>query len=226
MGLTLLFIAHDLSARGARLPTASPVMYLGKIVELAPPETALLLTPSTPTPEPLLSAVPVASADAEEARSRRIILHGDPPSPRRSAERLPFPQLAAQKRSSSAARPSRRWSPWARPEQLAACHFPLTEEEIEAAPSCVRARSNSDPRLARVSAHGRATFLDTSRACSRRFAPATKRALARALSLVPSAGETRPRKLIRDIYPDTGGAYRIGVTGPPGVGKSTLIGGS
>ncbi|MBA2359097.1 MAG: methylmalonyl Co-A mutase-associated GTPase MeaB [Actinobacteria bacterium] len=50
-----------------------------------------------------------------------------------------------------------------------------------------------------------------------------RRALARAISLVedsdPLAGE-----LVRDLYPETGGAYAVGVTGPPGVGKSTLIG--
>jgi len=51
-----------------------------------------------------------------------------------------------------------------------------------------------------------------------------KRALARALSLVERGGD-EAEELIRDLYPDTGGAYRIGVTGPPGVGKSTLIGG-
>ncbi len=50
-----------------------------------------------------------------------------------------------------------------------------------------------------------------------------KRALARALSLVERRGD-EAEELIRDLYPDTGGAYRIGVTGPPGVGKSTLIG--
>lgn len=50
-----------------------------------------------------------------------------------------------------------------------------------------------------------------------------RRALARAVSLVERGGE-EAEELIRDLYPDTGGAYRIGVTGPPGVGKSTLIG--
>ena len=50
-----------------------------------------------------------------------------------------------------------------------------------------------------------------------------KRALARALSLVEHGGD-KAEELIRDLYPDTGSAYRIGITGPPGVGKSTLIG--
>jgi LAO/AO transport system kinase len=50
-----------------------------------------------------------------------------------------------------------------------------------------------------------------------------KLALARALSLVERRGD-EAEELIRNLYPDTGRAYRIGVTGPPGVGKSTLIG--
>jgi LAO/AO transport system kinase len=49
-----------------------------------------------------------------------------------------------------------------------------------------------------------------------------KLALARALSLVERGGD-EAEELVRDLYPDTGGGYRIGVTGPPGVGKSTLI---
>jgi LAO/AO transport system kinase len=49
-----------------------------------------------------------------------------------------------------------------------------------------------------------------------------KRALARALSLVENS-DSMAYDLVRDIYPDTGKAYAIGVTGPPGVGKSSLI---
>jgi LAO/AO transport system kinase len=49
-----------------------------------------------------------------------------------------------------------------------------------------------------------------------------KRALARAVTLVERGG-AEAEELVRDLYPGTGGAYRIGVTGPPGVGKSTLI---
>jgi LAO/AO transport system kinase len=50
-----------------------------------------------------------------------------------------------------------------------------------------------------------------------------KRALARALSVVEHGGEEAER-LVHELHPDSGGAYTIGVTGPPGVGKSTLIG--
>ncbi|MGI8422383.1 MAG: methylmalonyl Co-A mutase-associated GTPase MeaB [Gaiellaceae bacterium] len=48
-----------------------------------------------------------------------------------------------------------------------------------------------------------------------------RRALARAITLVESS-EPLAYELVADIYPDTGGAYAIGVTGPPGVGKSSL----
>jgi LAO/AO transport system kinase len=50
-----------------------------------------------------------------------------------------------------------------------------------------------------------------------------KRALARAITLVENS-EPLAYDVVRDLYPETGSAYAIGVTGPPGVGKSTLIG--
>jgi len=50
-----------------------------------------------------------------------------------------------------------------------------------------------------------------------------RRALARAITLVEN-GDPLARRLVRELYAETGRAYAIGVTGPPGVGKSTLIG--
>ncbi len=50
-----------------------------------------------------------------------------------------------------------------------------------------------------------------------------KRALARAISLVEN-DDPEGWELVRDIYPHTGKAAMIGFTGPPGVGKSTLLG--
>jgi len=50
-----------------------------------------------------------------------------------------------------------------------------------------------------------------------------RRALARAITLVEN-GDPRAAAVVRELYPETGHAYAIGVTGPPGVGKSTLIG--
>jgi LAO/AO transport system kinase len=50
-----------------------------------------------------------------------------------------------------------------------------------------------------------------------------RRALARAITLVESA-DPLADEVVHDLYPSTGKAYAIGVTGPPGVGKSSLIG--
>jgi LAO/AO transport system kinase len=49
-----------------------------------------------------------------------------------------------------------------------------------------------------------------------------RRALARAISLVEN-GEPLAYELVRELYAETGRAYAVGVTGPPGVGKSSLI---
>jgi GTPase len=49
-----------------------------------------------------------------------------------------------------------------------------------------------------------------------------RRALARAITLIESSDPTA-YDLVRELYPETGKAYAIGVTGPPGVGKSSLI---
>jgi LAO/AO transport system kinase len=49
-----------------------------------------------------------------------------------------------------------------------------------------------------------------------------RRALARAISLVEN-GDALAAGIVRDLYPTTGRARTIGVTGPPGVGKSSLI---
>ncbi len=49
-----------------------------------------------------------------------------------------------------------------------------------------------------------------------------RRALARAITLVENS-EPLAYDVVRDLYPETGRAYAVGVTGPPGVGKSSLI---
>src|ERR1700757_5192965 len=50
-----------------------------------------------------------------------------------------------------------------------------------------------------------------------------KRALARAISLVEN-DDPEGWSLVREVYPQTGKAAVVGFTGPPGVGKSTLMG--
>jgi len=49
-----------------------------------------------------------------------------------------------------------------------------------------------------------------------------RRALARAITLVEN-GDPLAYDLVREISPETGKAYTVGLTGPPGVGKSSLI---
>ena len=48
------------------------------------------------------------------------------------------------------------------------------------------------------------------------------RAIARAISLIEDE-DAASADLVRDIFPRTGHAYLIGITGPPGAGKSTLV---
>lgn len=50
-----------------------------------------------------------------------------------------------------------------------------------------------------------------------------KRALARAITLIEN-GDPAGWELVRELFPKTGRARIVGITGPPGVGKSTLIG--
>jgi GTPase len=52
---------------------------------------------------------------------------------------------------------------------------------------------------------------------------ADRRALARAISLVED-GDPLAYPIVRALYPETGRATIVGVTGPPGVGKSSLVG--
>ncbi len=49
-----------------------------------------------------------------------------------------------------------------------------------------------------------------------------RRALARAISLIEDS-DPLAYELVRELYPNTGQAYALGITGPPGVGKSSLI---
>jgi len=48
-----------------------------------------------------------------------------------------------------------------------------------------------------------------------------KRGIAKAISIVEDESQGRD-EILRKIYPKTGRAYKIGITGPPGAGKSTL----
>jgi len=75
-GLSYLFVSHDLAVVehiGHRIA----VMYLGRIVELAPRER-IFAQPQHPYTEALMAAAPIA---APKARNARLVIEGDVPSP-------------------------------------------------------------------------------------------------------------------------------------------------
>ena len=77
MGLTYLFISHDLSVV-KHLSNRIAVMYLGKIVELATSDE-LFANQAHPYTQALLSAIPIPSIGV---KPKRILLQGDVPSPK------------------------------------------------------------------------------------------------------------------------------------------------
>jgi oligopeptide/dipeptide ABC transporter ATP-binding protein len=78
MGLTYMFVAHDLSVV-RHVSDRIAVMYLGKLMEVSPAEE-LYRKPIHPYTSALLSAVPIP--DPRENRAReRIVVPGEPPNP-------------------------------------------------------------------------------------------------------------------------------------------------
>ncbi|HCD27622.1 MAG TPA: peptide ABC transporter ATP-binding protein [Gammaproteobacteria bacterium] len=77
LGLTYLFIAHDLSVV-RHISDRVAVMYLGKIVEEADRDT-LFKTPKHPYTKALLGAVPEADPELEARRAEQLII-GEIPS--------------------------------------------------------------------------------------------------------------------------------------------------
>jgi LAO/AO transport system kinase len=63
----------------------------------------------------------------------------------------------------------------------------------------------------------------TEQSLAERLVAGDKRALARAITLIEN-DDPQGWELVREVFPKTGRARIVGLTGPPGVGKSTLIG--
>jgi oligopeptide/dipeptide ABC transporter ATP-binding protein len=125
MGITLVFIAHDLSVVRHMCDRVA-VMYLGRIVELASNEQ-LYAHPRMPYTGALMSAVPVPQPRLAASKKRQI-LAGDVPSPSN-----PPPACRFHTRCWKAQELCRQEDPPLEAKDggnIAACHFPLTDAEV------------------------------------------------------------------------------------------------
>ena len=126
LGLTIIFIAHDLSVV-RHVCDRVAVMYLGKIVELADADQ-LFDHPRHPYTGALLSAVPVP--DPRMAREKqRQVLGGDVPSPTNPPPACRF-HTRCPKARDGVCNVEEPLLEVKEGGNLAACHFPLTDQEI------------------------------------------------------------------------------------------------
>ncbi len=123
MGLTLIFIAHDLSVVRHMCDRVA-VMYLGKIVEIGPSDP-LYGFPRHPYTGALLSAVPVP--DPTGGHRERALLSGDVPSPANPPQACRFHTRCPKARDLCSQEEPLLESKGS--GTVVACHYPLTEEE-------------------------------------------------------------------------------------------------
>ncbi|MFJ6575842.1 ABC transporter ATP-binding protein [Streptomyces sp. NPDC091368] len=137
LGLTYVIIAHDLSVI-RHVSDRIAVMYLGKVVELAD-RKSLYESPMHPYTRALMSAVPIPDPRRRGAKSDRILLKGDVPSPI-----APPPGCRFHTRCWKATDLCKTQEPpllELRPGQRIACHHPENAESI----TIPAARESSPP---------------------------------------------------------------------------------
>ncbi|GAA1582201.1 MULTISPECIES: ABC transporter ATP-binding protein [Kribbella] len=127
LNLTYVFITHDLSVV-RHVSDRIAVMYLGKIVELAPTDQLFGMT-RHPYTRALLSALPVADPDTADSREQ-IILGGDIPAATNPPEGCRFHTRCPKARLDCAAEvPPLEPVLDDKPEHRTACFYPLTVGE-------------------------------------------------------------------------------------------------
>ena len=137
LGLTFVFVAHDLAVV-RHVSDRIAVMYLGKLVELAP-GTELYDKPIHPYTQVLLGAIPIPDPRENRARTR-VVVEGEPPNPISPPSGCRFHTRCA--RATELCRRSEPPLTEYAGGHLAACHHPfsVTAEEIAAS-----SRSPSSP---------------------------------------------------------------------------------
>ncbi len=125
LGLTYLFISHDLSVVRYLSETIG-VMYLGKLVEVGPSDE-IYYHPVHPYTKGLIDTIPIADPRAPQAREEKGVRGElpsaiDPPSGCRFRTRCPYAQEICAEQE-----PPLR--PFSANGHRAACHFPLREPE-------------------------------------------------------------------------------------------------